>query len=59
MASLRLDPATTALVLIDLQQGIVSGRCVPHTAAHERGYEQGFAEDAMAAREADLHAAPR
>lgn len=56
MASLRLDPATTALVLIDPQLGIVSGRSVTHTAveptaraALERGYEQGFAEDAMAA----------
>jgi nicotinamidase-related amidase len=27
-------------------------------AAHERGYEQVFVEDAMAAREADLHAFP-
>ena len=30
MASLELDPASTALVLIDLQQGIVAGETVPH-----------------------------
>jgi nicotinamidase-related amidase len=98
-----LNPPTT--VLIDLQQGIVAGRTVPHAApdvvvtkhqpnafygtdleiqlrrrgirtmvlggiatnlgvdstarrAHERGYEQVFVEDAMAAREEDLHAYP-
>jgi nicotinamidase-related amidase len=33
MPSLQLDPGTTALVLIDLQQGIVAGRTVPHAAA--------------------------
>ena len=61
MASPRLDPGTTALVLIDLQEGIVSGRSVPHTAAVESTTrnEQGFSEDAMTAREADPPAAPR
>jgi len=60
MASLRLDPATTAPVLIDLQQGIVSGRSVPHTAVESTTRnEQGFSEDAMTAREADPPAAPR
>lgn len=33
MASLTLDPATTALVVIDLQRGIVGTPTVPHTAA--------------------------
>jgi nicotinamidase-related amidase len=33
MPSLQLDPGTTAVVLIDLQQGIVGGRTVPHAAA--------------------------
>ena len=47
MPDLTIDPATTALVLIDLQRGI--------TAAHERGFEQLFIPDIMAAREADLH----
>ena len=30
---LSLDPSTTALVLIDLQQGIVSGETVPHASS--------------------------
>lgn len=60
MATLRLDPATTALALIDRQQGIVSGRSVPHTAVEPTARnEPGFAEDAMAASEADPPAAPR
>lgn len=101
MPPIELDPRTTALVLIDLQQGIVAGRTVPHEAAdvvarairlarrfrehlarrgirtivlggiatnlgvestaraaHERGYEQVFAQDTMAAREPDLHTYP-
>jgi hypothetical protein len=33
MPSLELDPGSTALVLIDLHQGIVAGRTVPHAAA--------------------------
>jgi nicotinamidase-related amidase len=33
MSALNLDPATTALVLIDLQRGITSADTVPHTAA--------------------------
>ena len=33
MASLTLDPATTALVVIDLQRGIIGTPTVPHTAA--------------------------
>jgi nicotinamidase-related amidase len=33
MASLTLDPSTTALVVIDLQRGIVGTPTVPHTAA--------------------------
>lgn len=33
MASLTLDPATTALVLIDLQRGITSIDTKPHSAA--------------------------
>jgi nicotinamidase-related amidase len=33
MASLELDPGTTALILIDLQQGIVAGQTVPHASA--------------------------
>ena len=33
MPELTLDPATTALVLIDLQQGIVGGTTAPHAAA--------------------------
>jgi nicotinamidase-related amidase len=33
MASLALDPGTTALVLIDLQQGIIAGQTAPHAAA--------------------------
>lgn len=33
MTSLTLDPATTALVLIDLQRGIASTATQPHTAA--------------------------
>jgi nicotinamidase-related amidase len=32
MPSLELDPGSTALVLIDLQQGIVAGGTVPHAA---------------------------
>jgi nicotinamidase-related amidase len=32
MADLALDPSTTALVLIDLQRGIVAGTTVPHAA---------------------------
>jgi nicotinamidase-related amidase len=32
MASLELDPGTTALVLIDLQQGIVAGQTAPPSA---------------------------
>ena len=32
MISLELDPDTTALVLIDLQQGIVTGQTTPHAA---------------------------
>ena len=34
MDQLSLDPRTTALVLIDLQRGIVSRQTAPHTAAH-------------------------
>jgi nicotinamidase-related amidase len=48
MSSLELDPKSTALVLIDLQQGIVAGQTVP----------RAFGEDAMAAREEDLHTFP-
>jgi len=60
MASPRLDPGTTALVLIDLQEGIVSDRSVPHTGVESTTRnEQGFSEDAMTAREADPPAAPR
>ncbi|HEU4628117.1 MAG TPA: hydrolase [Gemmatimonadaceae bacterium] len=33
MLDLVLDPATTALVLIDLQRGIVAGATAPHAAA--------------------------
>ena len=33
MAELRLDPATTALVLIDLQRGITSGNLTPNAAS--------------------------
>jgi nicotinamidase-related amidase len=33
MPSLELDPPSTALVLIDLQQGIVAGQTVPHSTA--------------------------
>ena len=33
METLRLDPAKTALVLIDLQNGIVSAPAVPHSSA--------------------------
>ena len=33
MADLTLEPATTALVLIDLQRGIAGGTTVPHAAA--------------------------
>jgi nicotinamidase-related amidase len=33
MPDLTLDPATTALVVIDLQRGIVSGQTMPHSAA--------------------------
>jgi nicotinamidase-related amidase len=33
MPPLQLDPETTALVLIDLQQGITTGATVPHAAA--------------------------
>ena len=32
--TLTLDPATTALVLIDLQKGIIGMATVPHAAAH-------------------------
>jgi nicotinamidase-related amidase len=32
MAELTLDPATTAFVVIDLQQGIVAGETAPHAA---------------------------
>jgi nicotinamidase-related amidase len=32
MASLTLDPATTALVVIDLQHGVAGGQTLPHTA---------------------------
>ena len=32
MSDLTLDPATTALVLIDLQRGIISGQTVPNAA---------------------------
>jgi nicotinamidase-related amidase len=40
--------------------GIATNLGVESTAraAHERGYEQVFVEDAMAAREADLHTYP-
>ena len=34
MRELAIEPATTALVLIDLQRGIVGGTTAPHTAAH-------------------------
>ncbi|HEX6533274.1 MAG TPA: hydrolase [Gemmatimonadaceae bacterium] len=34
MADASIDPTTTALVLIDLQRGIVSGDTVPHAAAN-------------------------
>jgi nicotinamidase-related amidase len=37
MPSLELDPKSTALVLIDLQQGIVAGQTVPHAAAEVVG----------------------
>lgn len=33
MTDLALDPATSALVLIDLQHGIVAGDKMPHAAA--------------------------
>src|SRR6201995_702219 len=33
MAELTLDPATTALVVIDLQKGIVGGQTVPYPAS--------------------------
>lgn len=33
MADLTLDPATTALVLIDLQRGIAGGQTAPHAAS--------------------------
>ena len=33
MPSLELDPRSSALVLIDLQHGIVTGQTVPHSAA--------------------------
>lgn len=33
MTDLTIDPATTALVLVDLQRGIVGGQTVPHAAA--------------------------
>jgi nicotinamidase-related amidase len=33
MPDLTLDPATTALVVIDLQRGIVGGQAMPHSAA--------------------------
>jgi nicotinamidase-related amidase len=63
MADLTLDPASTALVLIDLQHGITGTPTAPHAAAdviaraaHERRYKQVFVEDAMAAGEAELHA---
>src|SRR5919112_1896110 len=92
MPALSIDTSSTALVLIDLQRGIVGMTSAPHDAAsvvahaasvarrfrerralvlgristnigveaparaaHERGFEQIFVEDAMAAREADLH----
>ena len=34
MTALSLDPTTTALVVIDLQRGIVARQCGPHAAAH-------------------------
>jgi nicotinamidase-related amidase len=34
MSNLEIDPATTALVLIDLQNGIVARPVAPHTAAN-------------------------
>ena len=34
MDQLSLDPRTTALVLIDLQRGIVGRQTAPHAAAH-------------------------
>ncbi len=57
---ISITPATTALVLIDLQRGISTNIGVESTAraAHERGLEQIFVEDAMAARETDLHDFP-
>jgi nicotinamidase-related amidase len=33
MTELTLDPATTALVLIDLQRGIATGQTAPNAAA--------------------------
>ena len=62
MPDLTLDAQTSALVVIDLQRGIATGISTnvgveaTARAAHERGYEQVFVEDVMAAREADLHA---
>ena len=47
MTILSLDPATTALVLIDLQRGIVAGDKMPHTS------------EAVVARGAELAAAFR
>lgn len=47
MTALTLDPTTTALVLIDLQRGIVAGEKLPHASAD------------VVARSADLAAAFR
>ena len=70
-AQFTLVAATTALVLIDLQYGIVASRVrtivpagistnvgVESTArdAYERGYAQVFVVDAMASTSAEAHA---
>jgi len=52
---MQLDPKSTALVLIDLQKGVLAMPVVPRSAA-EHGYELVIPEDLCSCLSAETHA---
>jgi nicotinamidase-related amidase len=60
MTDITLDPATTALVLIDLQRGIAGGQTAPHAAADvvARGARRARARRAAGATVVLVHVDP-
>ena len=56
MAETILDARHTAVVVIDLQKGIVARDCAPHAAATVIANTARFPEDAMTGLSAESHA---